>query len=188
MRGTAPLLVTLLGLAGVASDASAATTWLGAAVVSAGVLAMAALGARDGVTRRGATFVLVNAFVIAAYTLVDGVGARRSGQAVGYTAWVFLLDVPPLLVVALVTRRGAVLAHARARWRRAGFGGALTVASYALVLWAMTRAPIAAVAALRETSVVFATILGTWRLGEPLGIARVAAACVVAAGIALLER
>lgn len=188
MRGTAPLLVTLLGLAGVASEPAARTTWAGAAVVSAGVLAMAALGAGGGVTRRGAAFVLLNACVIAAYTLVDGAGARLSGNALSYTAWVFLLDVPPLVAVALLSRGGAALAHARAGWRRATAGGALTVASYALALWAMTRAPIAAVAALRETSVVFATLLGTWRLREPLGLPRVAAACAVAAGIALLER
>jgi drug/metabolite transporter (DMT)-like permease len=101
---------------------------------------------------------------------------------------VFLLDVPPLIAVALATRGRAALAHARTRWAPAAAGGALTVTSYALALWAMTRAPIAAVAALRETSVVFATMLGAWRLGEPLGPARLAAACAVALGIALLER
>jgi drug/metabolite transporter (DMT)-like permease len=188
MRGTAPLLVTLLGVAGVASEPAAATTWLGAAVVSGGILAMAALAPRGGVSRRGAAFVALNACVIALYTIVDGTGARRSGAPVAYTAWVFLLDVPPLVAVALATRGRAALAHARTRWARAAAGGALTVTSYALALWAMTRAPIAAVAALRETSVVFATMLGTWRLGEPLGPARLAAACAVALGIALLER
>ena len=100
MRGTAALLVTLLGLAGVASEPAARTTWLGAAVVSGGILAMAALGAGRGVTRRGGAFVVLNACVIAAYTLVDGAGARRSEDLVAYTAWVFVLDVPPLLAIA----------------------------------------------------------------------------------------
>lgn len=189
MRGLAPVLVALAGAAIAAPEPLAGRTALGALTVAAGVLGMALLARAPGaLPRRALAFALMNAGVIAAYTLVDGAGVRRAGHAVAYTAWVFVLDAAPLAALALALRGRAVLAHARRHWRRGLAGGGLTLAAYALVLWAMTRAPVAGVAALRETSVVFATALATWRLGERFGPGRMAAAALVALGVALLER
>jgi drug/metabolite transporter (DMT)-like permease len=128
-------------------------------------------------------FALLNGCVIAGYTVVDGTGVRRSGHALGYTCWVFALNALPLATFLFLSRGRVVLAHARARWLAGALGGVLSVLAYGLVLWAMTRAPIPAVAAVRETSVVFGTLLGTWQLREPLAARRVAAAGLVAAGV-----
>ena len=189
MRGTAPLLVAAAAAAGAGPDPLSPRTALGALTIAAGVLGMALLARRPGaLPRRALAFALANAGVIAAYTLVDGAGVRRSGHAVAYTGWVFVLDAVPLVALAAATRGRAVLAHARRSWRRGLAGGLFTLGAYALVLWAMTRAPVAGVAALRETSVVFGTALATWRLREPFGAGRIAAAAVVALGVALLGR
>jgi drug/metabolite transporter (DMT)-like permease len=189
MRGVAPVLVALAAAAGAGPDALRPGTALGAFTVAAGVLGMALFAHAPGtLSRRALGFALANAAVIAGYTLVDGAGVRRSGHALAYTGWVFALDALPLAALALALRGRAVVLHARRHWRRGLAGGVLTLAAYALVLWAMTRAPVAGVAALRETSIVFAAVLAAWRLREPFGPGRIAAAAVVALGVALLER
>jgi len=189
MRGLAPPLVALAGAAWAWPEPLSPGTVLGAFTVAAGVLAMALLARAPGaLPRRALAFALANAAVIAVYTLVDGAGVRRAGHAVAYTAWVFVLDAVPLAALALALRGRAVLLHARRHWARGIVGGAFTLGAYALVLWAMTRAPVAGVAALRETSVVFATALATWRLREPFGPGRMGAAALVALGVALLGR
>jgi drug/metabolite transporter (DMT)-like permease len=186
MRGGAPLVVSLVTALFV--ERLALATWAGVVVLAAGIVWMAALAAPGrgrGTRGRSVALALLCALVIAAYTVVDGLGVRASGHALAYTAWVLFLDGVPL---ALVLPRSARAAGRALALRRAGLGlagGAATLVSYGLVLWSMTRAPIAAVSALRETSVVFATLLATFRLREPLGVRRVAAALVVAAGIAL---
>jgi drug/metabolite transporter (DMT)-like permease len=189
MRGVAPVLVALAGAAGAAPEPLAPRTALGALAIAAGVLGMALLARAPGaLPRRAVGFALANAAVIAAYTIVDGAGVRRAGHALAYTAWVLALDAAPLVALAAALRGRGVAVHARRHWRRGVAGGCLTLGAYALVLWAMTRAPVAGVAALRETSVVFATALATWRLREPFGAGRIAAAALLALGVALLER
>lgn len=185
MRGTAPVLTALGGW--VAGEGLAGAQWLGVLLVSGGVVAMGTLGRRGAATRRATGFALGNAVVISAYTLLDGRGVRLSGNAPSYALWVFFLDALPLLGWTLARRRREAMVHAARRWRRGLLGGALMVAAYGLVLWSMTRAPVAAVAALRETSVVFATLIGARLLKEPVGAVRMAAAAVVAAGVALLK-
>ena len=186
MRGTAPVLTALGGW--LAGERLAGSQWLGVLLVSGGVAALGTLGRRGGAgTWRATAWALGNAVVIAAYTLVDGRGVRLSGHAPSYTLWVFFLDVLPLLAWTLATRGREAARYAAGRWRRGLAGGALMVTAYGLVLWSMTRAPVAAVAALRETSVVFAALIGARLLREPFGAARIAAAAVVAAGAALLE-
>lgn len=186
MRGTAPTLTALGGW--LAGERLGAPQWLGVVLVSGGVVAMGTLGRRRGAaTSRATAWALGNAVVIAAYTLVDGRGVRLSGHAPAYTLWVFFLDVLPLLAWTLARRGREALGYAAGHWRRGLLGGALMVTAYGLVLWSMTRAPVAAVAALRETSVVFAALIGARLLREPFGAARAAAAAVVAAGVALLK-
>lgn len=185
MRGTAPLLVALFGVA-LLDEHPSATMWLGIALISAGILSLGLV--QRGRAQRSATlWALANAAIIASYTLVDGTGARLSGTPAGYVAWLFWLQ--GLLFVTLVAalRRPAALDYAARHWRRGLGGGLCLISAYGIVLWAMTRAPLAAVAALRETSVIFAALLGSIFLRERFGRRRLLAACAVALGIIALR-
>ena len=187
MRGMAPPLVAIAG-AFVLDDAASPWLWAGVALISSGVLMIGGfrlVGARA--PSRASAFALGNAAVIAAYTLIDGVGVRLSGNPASYGLWLFFLIGLPIIPVVL-WRRGSMLAgHLKRGWPRSLLSGSLMVAVYLIALWAMTQAPIAAVAALRETSVIFAALIGTVWLREPFGPRRIAGACVVAVGIALLR-
>src|SRR5690606_1159201 len=153
-----------------------------------GVLRLAGDAWRKATPQGNATlFALGTAGIVVIYTLVDGVGVRLSGNAAVYTGWVFLLTALPLTGIFLLRDRAATLAYARPHWRRGLFGGACTLASYALALWAMTQAPIALVAALRETSVVFGTLLAALLLKERVSRTRYAAIGVVVAGAVAIK-
>lgn len=187
MRGTAPALAAV-AVALWLHESPSPGQWAGIALVSSGVLLLAGDSWRAG-TRRGAPVLgaLANAGVIAVYTLVDGQGARLSGHAFGYTAWMFLLTAVLFFVVALAVQGRAIARRLPRGWRRALLGGAATLASYGLVLWAMTRAPIALVAALRETSVVFAALLATLLLREPITRWRYVSIVAVGAGAVAIK-
>lgn len=185
MRGTAPLL-------------AAAATWYvfretlstemlaGILAISGGVMTLA-VDAR-GTSGKAVLIALANACVIATYSFVDGYGARTMGHALGYTLWISLFPPVPLLILA-GWRRGypAVADHIRGHWRGGLFGGAASIAAYALALWAMTKAPIATVAALRETSILFAVGIGVVFLGEKPSHARLFAAGTIAVGALVLK-
>jgi drug/metabolite transporter (DMT)-like permease len=132
-------------------------------------------------------FALTNACVIAVYTLVDGQGARLSGDAFSYSGWMFLLTAPLLLAISAAGQGREVLQSIRKGWCRGLLGGACTLASYGLALWAMTHAPIALVAALRETSVVFAAIIAAAFLKEPITLLRYASIFTVGAGAVAIK-
>jgi drug/metabolite transporter (DMT)-like permease len=129
--------------------------------------------------------------LIILYTVVDGVGTRASlangSGALGYVSWMFILETPPFLlgVAAWYARTGWPRATGRALLLGSG-AGVLAYASYAIVLYGLGLAPMAYVSALRESSVVFAALLGTLVLGEPFGKQRVLAAGGVAFGLALV--
>jgi len=187
MRGVAPLLVAGFGAA-VLGELPGAWMWLGILLICGGVIGIAFVGGASFLHNRRATaWALANAALIAAYTLVDGAGVRLAGSALGYAAWMFFLDGFPYVLIVAWLRRSELLAYARGNWQRGLAGGAFSVVAYAIALWAMTRAPIAAVAALRETSVIFAAILGSWLLKEPFGRARLAGAAAVVAGVIALR-
>lgn len=186
MRGTAPLLAALAA-ALLLHESPGAVGWLGIALICGGVLTLAGQARRGG--RHGAALrlALANAGVIASYTLVDGQGVRLAGHAFSYTGWVFLLTAVLLLAVALARRGRAVLAPTRAAGRAAVLGGAGTLLAYALVLWAMGQASIASVAALRETSIVFAALIGALFLHERIGRVRLLAIALVCAGAVAIK-
>ena len=186
MRGGAPVLVAL-ALTALGEPPSWALA-AGIALVSGGIMLPAWAGiARGTVAVRGVAMALGMSAIIALYTLVDAEGARRSGNALAYNQWLFFFDAFGILAIAAWRRRGRVLAHLRGRWPQAFAGGLLTVGSYGIVIWAMTRAPVAAVAALREISVVFAALAGTLLLKEPMGRWRIAGALAVAAGAIVIK-
>lgn len=184
MRGTAPLLVAVVSVLVLAEPLSA-SAWLGIAVISLGILSMAA-GPSAG-QRKGLILALVNAGVIAGYTLIDGWGVRQSGAPAAYTLWIFLLTGLPLAAWALVTRRVEFCRYVLRNRRLGLVGGAGTLASYGLALWAMTQAPIATVSALRETSILFGVVISAWVLNEHLTRVRIVAACIIAAGAMVLR-
>lgn len=181
MRGSAPVLVALA--APLAGDAINPALMLGIALVAAGIALPVGIGfRRGGIAPAGLAYGFATAAVIALYTIVDGIGARRSGHALSYTLWLFFLNAWLVLGVALRQRGRRALVHLRKRWLFSLAGSTLTVGSYGLVLWAMTVASIPAVAALRETSVIFAAIFGAWLLKERMGRWRIAGAVLVALG------
>ena len=184
MRGTAPLLVALVSVL-VLHEPLSALAWLGIGVICLGILSMAA--APSAGHKKGLVLALINALVIAGYTLIDGLGVRKSGAPAAYTLWIFLLTGIPLAAWALAARRAAFCRYVAGNWRLGAVGGAGTVASYGLALWAMTHAPIATVSALRETSILFGVVISAWVLKEHLTRVRIIAACIIAVGAMVLR-
>jgi drug/metabolite transporter (DMT)-like permease len=141
--------------------------------------------------RKALAFAFANAAIIAVYTFVDGLGVRTEvaagGSAWSYVMLLFVLDGLPYPLLVWLRRspqqRRDILAYARRRWPLATLGGAASIGSYSIALWAMTRAPVASVAALRETSVLFAALLGSWLLKEKFGWQRAVGTVVVVAGV-----
>jgi drug/metabolite transporter (DMT)-like permease len=190
-RGLAPLIAALIALATL-GEAPGPIASLGVAALVAGVLAMGASGFAHGRINRPTILVaLANSAVIAIYSVIDGQGARLSGAgsafAFAYNSWADALTALSYLPIILFLRGRAVVATFAQDWRRGLIGGLAAFFGYAIVVWAMTRAPIAAVAALRETSVVFAAIIGVAVLGEPFHAQRAMAVLVILAGVILLR-
>ena len=182
MRGSAPLLVAL-GSGVLIGEHLSAAVWLGVALVSGGIFSMIVDARSQGHSRTATRLALLNGVVIATYTTLDGVGVRLSGEPVTYSLWLSLLVGIPWVVWAYIwggARRWPTL---RAHLPAAAIGGLGSVASYTLALWAMTRAPVAAVAAVRESSIVFGTVLGALVLRERVTRVRALAALAIALGV-----
>jgi drug/metabolite transporter (DMT)-like permease len=183
MRGTAPFLVAAVS-ALVLRESLPSLSWIGISLISFGVLSMVSIKQEgDG---KGIALALFNAVIIASYTLVDGFGVRHSDASTAYTLWVFLLTGIPLVCWVIVANRRRAFRHIGANWVVGLLGGSGTLVAYSLVLWAMTKAPVAVVAALRETSILFGTIISVLVLKERLG-RRLAAACIIALGAIVLR-
>ncbi len=182
MRGGGPLIVALSATA-LFAEALDPSHWAGVVLICAGVLALAQ-GAHDP---RATAFAVANALVIAAYTLVDATGVRSSDAALSYALWLCAANGMVNGTIGIAQRGAEFAAYVRRRWVRALLGGACSMASYSIALWAMTRAPVALVAVLRETSVIFATLLGALFLGEKLTRRRLAATGAVLAGLVVLR-
>lgn len=184
MRGTAPLLVALVTVFQ-AGDSLSRIAWIGVVGICVGISSLT-LDIKLH-HRKGIYLALLNALVIAAYTLIDGFGVRRSGAPAAYTLWIFLLTGLPLTIWAVVRKRVTFVAYVARHWRIGIVGGIGTTASYGLALWAMTIAPIAVVAALRETSILFGTLIAGLVLKEHIGVRRIIAACIIASSAAVLR-
>jgi len=185
MRGTAPLIVALLGIAFL-GELPTLLMAAGILLISAGIVSIAFVHHRKH-PPAAAYWAFANAAIIAAYTLVDARGARASGSAAGYVSWLIFLEGLPFLLWVLRRRGRAAVQYVRGSATRGLIGGACSLAAYGIVLWAMTQAPVAAVAALRETSVLFAALMGSLWLKEKFGLPRLAGAVSVVLGIAALK-
>jgi drug/metabolite transporter (DMT)-like permease len=187
-RGAAPLMVAA-GAAVFAGETLGPLAVVGLVLASAAIASLAfergdVIADHDV---RPVLYALATGGFIAAYTVIDGLGVRASGNAIGYILWLFFLDGMPMVGYALWVRRGAVLPYFRTYWRQGLGGSVLATLAYGVVIWALGEGAMAAVSALRETSVVFAAVIGSVMLGEPFGRPRVIAAALVAAGIATLH-
>jgi drug/metabolite transporter (DMT)-like permease len=186
-RGSSPLLVTL-GAALFAHEAIGPLHVLGIVMISGGIVAIALQG--QHVSRAGVLAALTTGVTIALYTVIDGIGVRLSGgEALAYTAWMFLFYwLMPLLFVA---RRGsaALWAPLRAAPMTVGsslIGGLVSIAAYGIVIWALQSGAMGMVSALRETSVVFAVLIGRVFLREAVSRKRWLACVIVAGGAVCL--
>lgn len=186
MRGIAPLIVSVCALAWL-GEAPTPTVWLGVLLICGGVLSLGFAGFRWAESRVSLGWALLNAVIIASYTLVDAAGVRASGKAEVYVVWLFTLDALPFTLLILAIKKNQMISYARKFWLRGLVGGGLSAAAYGVVLWAMALAPVAAVAALRETSVIFAALIGAWLLKEGHIGRRIAGAITVAAGVIALK-
>jgi uncharacterized membrane protein len=184
-RGTSPLLVTL-GAAIFASEHPGGIELAGIAVLAGGLVSFALSGGRlvrSETPALGAA--LLTGVMIATYTIVDGIGVRHASDPFSYMALSFLLEGISFVTIMLAWRRP----HDWLRPRAAGWGftaGALAAIGYGAVMWAQTKAPLAEVAALRETGVISGALIGALFFKEGFGGRRVASAAVVALGIALI--
>ncbi|HSV20408.1 MAG TPA: EamA family transporter [Casimicrobiaceae bacterium] len=185
MRGTAPLITTLLGIVFL-SELPSTKLAIGILLICAGIVSIAFVR-RERHPPEALRWALANAAIIAAYTLIDGAGVRASGRPFAYVSWLLALEGLPYLAWLLWRRGRAAVDYVIRSRRLAIVGGLGSLAAYAIVLWAMTLAPVAAVAALRETSVLFAAVIGAVWLKEGFGVMRLVGAASVVAGIAALK-
>ncbi len=185
MRGTAPMLVAMTSFVFIGEDLTP-LAWLGVACISGGVLLLGVT--REWWTHRKAIlFALCNAVLIAVYTVIDAKGARSSGHVVQYISMLFVLDGWPFAILVFMQRKGQVWPYVRKRWPVAAGSAFASIGSYAIALWAMTVAPVAMVAALRETSVFFAALIGAWFLKEVWTRQRIAGTVAILSGVAALR-
>ncbi|HKS87285.1 MAG TPA: EamA family transporter [Pseudolabrys sp.] len=187
-RGSAPLMTGTATTLYVGETLSP-VGWSGIVSLVAGVFLLSAHGGRDlaGIDRRAVGFALFTGLTICAYSVVDGVGARLSGNPNAYSLWLFIGIAIVMLPYALFRDGRGVIPAMQRYWRRGFAGGALQVVSYGIAIWAMTVAPIAIVATLRETSVLFGAIIAVAVLKEPLRTMRIAAALLIVAGLVLIR-
>jgi drug/metabolite transporter (DMT)-like permease len=184
-RGTSPLVVAI-GAYFLANEHLSAAALLGIGTLAVGLMALALSAGRLSRAEMPAVGAAVlTGLTIAAYTIVDGLGVRRAHDPWAYVALLFLLQGPALTVAAAVRRPTSAWRDASTMGRGL-LAGVLCVVAYGIVLWAQTRAPLAEVAAIRETSVVFAALIGMAVLDEDFGRRRMAAAVVIATGIVLI--
>lgn len=183
-RGAAPMVVALVGAAFLA-DAVSGKEYLAIAVLATGILLMARGVFASGEDRRLLPFAFGSALATATYTLIDGMGARVSGSPAAYVAWVFVADGTFFTLGMLALRGWGVIPRNWHAWRMGTFASTASYGAYAVSIWAMTLAPIAVVAALRETSILFAVLIGWLVFGERMTGEKAIASVVIVAGVML---
>ena len=185
-RGSGPLLVALFAGHLVGEHLTLLQS-VGLALACGGILGLALERGAFGIGRRATLYGLLTGASIAAYTIADGLGGRASGDPLGYTVWLFALEAPWITLYAVLRHPHAARTYARRQWKRGVGGGLVALTRSGLAIWAMTVAPMALVATLRESSVLFAALVGTFLLREAFGPRRIAAAALIVTGQVLMN-
>jgi len=187
-RGSAPLM-TAVSTTFLVGERLSALGWAGIVALVSGVIMLSAGGGRElaKIDRRAVGFALSTALTICAYSVVDGVGARLSTNPNAYSLWLFVGIAVVMVPYALYRDGRDVIPAMQMNWRRGIAGGALQVLSYGIAIWAMTLAPIAIVATLRETSVLFGAVIAVVILKEPLRAVRIVAALLIVCGLVFIR-
>jgi len=186
-RGTAPMLVLLGGIL-FANEHLPGMGLLGIALASIGIISLGfEKGWRWHRNAKPVLFALGTSIFISAYTITDGIGVRVSEHPISYIAWLFFLDGIPISAYAIYKRRGETKVFMRLQWKYCLLGGGAAMFAYGIVIYAMSQGAMAMVAALRETSVVMAALIGWLILGEASGGKRVLAAILVAIGVGIMN-
>ncbi|MCB1366128.1 MAG: EamA family transporter [Rhodobacteraceae bacterium] len=183
-RGTAPMLVALTG-AFLLADIVAPLEYFGILLIGAGIVMMARGVFVHGESRALLSYAFASAVMTAGYSLFDGFGARVAGDAAMYVAWMFVLDGVLFLAWGLWYRGRSAMPRSARLWGLGALAGAASYGAYGIAVWAMTVAPIALVTALRETSVLFAVLIGVVFFGERADRGKLAAAVLIAGGVAM---
>ncbi len=178
-RGSSPLLVSL-GAALFASESPDAISMVGIALVSGGIISLAFQGRSLGV--ESLFYALGTGCFIGAYSVTDGIGVRLSGTPMGYSIWLFLLWGIMMAATYAIARDWRSLVRNPRDTCIAAAGGIVSLLAYGIVIFAMALSPMGPVSALRETSVVFAALIGRFALHERLTTYRIIACTIVAIG------
>lgn len=186
-RGSAPLLVALISVLFLGVTLNA-LEWAAILTIAIGILSISLTRQADGLRNlRGAHLALATGGFIAAYSLVDGTGARISGSPLGYYAWIALGNAALMIAYLRLRAPGLLRTLPRKVPLTLLIGGPISFAAYALVIWAFTQAPIPLVTALRESSIIFALLIGVFFLKERLDLTKVTATALTLAGMAMLR-
>ena len=185
-RGLAPLGVACPAAIG-AGEYLETGQLVGLALASLAIISLGTAGVAGRSTKHAVGMAILTAVLIGSYTYTDARGVRSVASAENFIGWSFFLGSVPMVLTTIVLRRSSGLAA----WRRLGpnaiGGGLMATLGYTIALWALSRAPMASVASLRESSVLFAAILGTRVLGDSFGRRRVVSALVLVLGLILVQ-
>ncbi|MGB0960664.1 MAG: EamA family transporter [Halocynthiibacter sp.] len=183
-RGAAPMFVLIFGMFFL-SDSLRIQDYVGIGVLGIGIFIMASGVFTRGEERRLLPYAFGSALATAGYTIVDGLGARSWGDAIAYVNWMFVVTALLFPLTAIGLRGPAVLRATRATWMLGAGAAVGSYLSYAIVVWAMTQAPLALVAALRESSILFAVLIGVLFFKDHMDRSKIIAACFIVAGMIL---
>lgn len=186
MRGSAPIMISL-GAFLFMDESLAPDRWVGIALISIGVVGIAL---RSNMThpRQTLTWALMCSITIATYTIIDAHGSRLSGNALSFAAWMFLVEsVAFVVILTLIGKGRALYQYASARLKSTAMAGVMSATGYTIVLWAMAAAPVALVSATRETSVLFAAVIGVTLMREKMGVRQWLSAFTIVAGLIALR-
>ena len=186
-RGTAPILVTIVSLIFLGVALSNFEV-LGIFIISLGILSLSFHRAKSLKNRSAAIYALVTGFFIMGYSITDGYGARVSNSFLSYMGWVFILNAFSFPLILKINDKSEVITKIFKEGKKIFFiGGTLSYIVYGIVIWGFTQAPIALITALRETSIIFALLIGTFFLKEKFTLLKVIATFIIFFGVALLK-
>lgn len=183
-RGAAPMIVLILSSLFL-TDQITTHEFAGIVVLGAGILLMAHGVFTGGEQRKLLPFALGSAVATAGYSITDGMGARAAGDPILYVGWLMVVAGVFYVPVAIALKGPGLLRASRRAWAMGMAAGALSLGAYAIAVWAMTVAPIAVVAAVRETSILFAVLIGWLVFDEKMTRSKGLAAVIIVSGVVL---